>query len=64
MVNALSNTEVNRASTHRVVILLTAAELSIVDGVAREKGFRSRAEAFRELLRERRDQGGASPAAT
>lgn len=60
MVNALSNTKGTSTNTHRVVVLLTAAELAIVDGVAEEKGFRSRAEAFRQLLRDRREQGGAS----
>jgi len=60
MVNALSNIKGTNASTHRVVVLLTASELAIVDGVAEEKGFRSRAEAFRQLLRDHREKGGTS----
>ncbi len=64
MVNEMPHIKGNNADIHRVVVLLTTTELSVVDGVAKEMGFRSRAEAFRQLLRERRERRGAIQQAT
>jgi metal-responsive CopG/Arc/MetJ family transcriptional regulator len=62
MVNALLPRKGNMQSTQRVVVLLSPAEIAIVDTVSEQMGFRSRSEALRQLIRDRRDQ--ARPEAT